>query len=106
MADDKPGTSNFRYEDSAIAETFADGVGQWRFDGHTLRIEFLVDRFDEPKPSQPPTGRKVPVCRLVLSANGAIELLNRSRQLTAALEKKGVVKTTPQEKAKEKAKSN
>jgi hypothetical protein len=98
MTDEKPRQPKFRYEDTpGLSETFADSIGQWLFDGNTLRIEFLVSRLDETKPDVQPTGRRLPVCRLVLSTNGAIELLNRSQQLTAALEKAGLVKKKSEE---------
>ena len=83
-----------------LAETFADAISGWHFDGHTLRMELLVHRMDEPRQDQRPNGRKVPVCRLVLSADGAVQLLNFSRQLAAALEQKGVVKTVSREPVK------
>jgi len=60
--DEKP---KFRYQDVPdLGETFADTVGNWTFDGNTLRIEFLVSRTDPEKPSGAPTGRAVPVRRL------------------------------------------
>jgi hypothetical protein len=93
MADEKSQRSRFRYEDiPALAETFADSIGHWRFDGHTLRIEFTVSRFDESKESEPQSGRRYPVCRLVLSTPAAIDLINRCRQTAAALEKVGLAK--------------
>jgi hypothetical protein len=39
------------------------------------------------------------VCRLVLSTGGAIDLLNRSQQFAAALERAGVIKQRPKEPA-------
>jgi hypothetical protein len=84
----------FRFEDNpALAETFADSIGEWFFDGSTLRIEFTVSRIDPRKDGEAPTGRKHPTCRLVLSSNGAIELMNRCRQFSVALEKAGLVKS-------------
>ena len=55
-------------------------------------------RFDEGKSSAQRTGRKHPACRLLLATGGAIELLRRCRQFTAALEKAGLLK---QQAAKE-----
>jgi hypothetical protein len=93
MADQPTQRPVFRYEDApALGETFADAVGAWHFDGHTLRIDFLVSRLDEPKANAPRGGRRRPVCRLVLSAPGAIELLDQCQRLTAALERAGLVK--------------
>jgi hypothetical protein len=94
MADEKPRQTKFRYEDiPTLAETFADSIGQWTFDGHTLRIEFTVSRFDEGKEPAQGTGRRYPVCRLVLSTPAALDLINRCRQTAAALEKVGLAKS-------------
>jgi hypothetical protein len=93
MADDKSQRPTFRHQDRPdLGETFADTVGNWSFDGNTLRMEFLVSRLDPGKPAEAPTGRTVPVCRLVLTAAGAVELLKTCAQITAALAKAGVGK--------------
>jgi hypothetical protein len=94
MADDKAQRPKLRYEDiPTLTETFADSIGNWTFDGHTLRIEFTVTRFDDGKEAEPRNGRRYPVSRLVLSAPAAIDLINRSRQTAAALEKVGLAKS-------------
>jgi hypothetical protein len=77
-----------------LDETFADHVGRWSFDGNNLRVDFLVTRLDQESPSNEPTGSRSPVCRLVLTTSGAIELLNKCGQVTAALEKGGLIKKT------------
>jgi hypothetical protein len=95
MAEKKPERPKFRYQDAPdLGETFADSVGRWYFDGNTLRVDFLVTRMDEEKSSEGLTGRKLPVCRLVLTATGAIELLYQAQRMAAALEKAGLVKKT------------
>jgi hypothetical protein len=91
MAEDRSQRPTLRYQDVPdLGETFADTVGNWSFDGNTLRMEFLVSRLDPGKPADAPTGRSVPVCRLVLTAAGAVDLLKTCAQLTAALSKAGV----------------
>jgi hypothetical protein len=94
MAEVKATQPKLRYEDRAdLFETFADSVGPWSFDGQTLRFEFTVTRMDPAqKGEQPQGGRRIPVTRVALTVNGAIELLNHCRQLTLALEKAGVLK--------------
>jgi len=88
----KSPTVEFRYQDQPLlTETYADSMGNWHFDGHSLRMEFMVHRIDAVKEGDT-KGRKIPVCRLVLSPNCATDLLNFSRQLTAALAKAGLVK--------------
>jgi hypothetical protein len=94
MSSETVNPPKLQYQDiPELKETFADSIWKWGFDGNTLRIEFTVARMDRPSDgSGRPIGRSLPVCRLVLTANGAIELLNRCRQLTLALEKAGLVK--------------
>jgi hypothetical protein len=76
-------------------ETFADSISSLSFDGQTLRLEFAVTRMDDVKPNTPATGRRYPVCRLVLQPLAAVDLINRMQQAGAALAKAGVVKVTP-----------
>ena len=93
MAEQNSQKTQFRYQDvPELRETFADSIGQWHFDGGTLRVEFLVNRFDDAKAGETRTARKVPVSRLVLSAAGTVELLNECRRIAAALEKVGMLK--------------
>ena len=76
-------------------ETFADSISGLSFDGRTLRLEFAVTRMDDAKPNTPITGRRYPVCRLVLQPLAAVDLINRMQQVGAALAKAGVVKANP-----------
>jgi hypothetical protein len=93
MAEGKSQSASFRYQDAPdLGETFADTVGNWSFDGSTLRMEFLVSRLDPGQPAETPTGRAVPVCRLVLTVAGTVDLLKTCAQITAALAKAGVGK--------------
>ena len=69
---------NIRYVDRPDApETFADSITGLFFDGQTLRIEFAVTRVDEVKANAPVSGRRYPVCRVVLPPSAAVELINR-----------------------------
>ena len=91
----RPGAT-IRYLDRPdCLETFADSITGVTFDGQTLRLEFSVTRMDDVKPNSPVTGRRSPVCRLVLQPLAAVDLINRMQQVGAALAKAGVVKTTP-----------
>lgn len=78
-----------------LGETFADCVTGLLFEGHMLRLEFGVTRLDDVKPNTPITGRRYPVCRLVLPPSAAVELINRMQQVAAALSQAGVVKSNP-----------
>jgi hypothetical protein len=84
-----------------LAETFADSIETIYFDGQTLRMNLCTTRLEEPK--QPPaqtTGKRYPVCRLVLSINGALELINQTQRVAAMLTQAGVLKHEPAQAAK------
>jgi hypothetical protein len=76
-----------------IAETFADSMALSFFDGNTLRLEFTATRIEEMKPSNQPVGARHVVCRLVLTAPCAIDLINHMRRTAAQLEQAGLIKT-------------
>jgi len=78
-----------------LAETFADSIHSFSFDGQTMRVEFCTTRFDEPKPPAPPTAKQYPVSRLVLPPATAIDLFNKLQQLMSALEKSGALRREP-----------
>jgi hypothetical protein len=93
MMANEPQRPQFRYQDRPeLDETFADSIGGWSFDGSTLRIEFLVSRLDAIKSGEAATGRAVPVCRLVLTAAGAVELIKSCGHITTALTQAGVLR--------------
>lgn len=77
----------YRYEDRPdLLETFADNVQRMTFDGRTLRIEFCVNRPGETQ------GRSIPICRLVLDLDGAVDLFNKINSLQTVLEQQGVIR--------------
>ena len=86
-----------RYEDRPeLMEVFADNVQRMNFDGRTLRIEFCVKRADDHDPkAKKQTGRAVPVSRLVLDLDGAVDLFNKLNTLQAAMRSIGVIKSEP-----------
>lgn len=89
--------ADLRYEDRVeVTETFADNVQRMSFDGRTLRVEFCVARMDETDPkAKRKTGRAVPVVRLVLDLDGAVDLFNKVNSLQAAMQQIGVIKSEP-----------
>jgi hypothetical protein len=94
----KPPTTTLTYEDRpALQETFADNVQKMTFDGRTLRIEFCVARKDDPPAGHQVarSGKSVPVVRLILDLDGAVDLFNKINNLQAALENAGVIRKTP-----------
>jgi hypothetical protein len=75
-----------------LLETFADNVQRMTFDGRTLRIEFCVARREDPGADKPRGGKSVPVVRLILDLDGAVDLFNKINSLQAALENAGVIR--------------
>jgi len=82
-------------DNPAIVETFADSINAFSFDGQTMRIEFCTTRLDEPKPQNPQTATRHPICRLVLTPTAALDLFNKLQKLVTALEQSGVLKREP-----------
>ena len=77
-------------------ETFADSISGLFFDGQTLHVEFAVTRLQAPGPAgEPTTGRRYPVCRMVLPPAAAIDLINKMQQIGSALTRAGVAKIAP-----------
>ncbi|MGO9379944.1 MAG: hypothetical protein ACLPN1_03850 [Dissulfurispiraceae bacterium] len=90
---------NISYVDlPELSETFADSIQLILFDGQSARIEFCVTRMDEPKPPKPPTARKYPVCRLVLTPEAALQLFNQLQTIVTGMQKQGLIKRIEPEK--------
>jgi hypothetical protein len=73
-----------------LAETFADSVHNMVWDGQTLRLEFCVTRYPE-APTGDAEAKRIPVCRLVLTAPGVAALFNRLQKTVAALAEAGII---------------
>ena len=83
------------YEDRPdLLETFVDNIHQMTFDGRTLRVEFCITRLDAPPAKGPRTGKSIPISRMVLDLDGAVDLFNKVNNLQAALENRGVIRKT------------
>ena len=74
-----------------VRETFADQLCLAMFDGN-LRMEFAVARINELKPAAQPTGERHIVCRLVLSTECAIDLINQMQNFAIQFAKAGLIK--------------
>ena len=82
-----------------LAETFADSIGGINFDGQTLRIEFCVTRLDPVSPQKPPSGKRYPSCRMVLSTAAAATLAQRLHELMLQLQRQGILAALSSEAA-------
>lgn len=74
-----------------IVETFVDSMERMFLDGNTLRMEFTVRRWDDPKTGQttPPTSKAYTAARIVMPLAGALEMFNKLNQLQTMLEQSG-----------------
>ena len=75
-----------------ITETFADALARLTCDGAILRMEFIVNRMDDPNPPAPPTGKALTVCRIVMPLPGMIDMINKLQALITQLQASGVIR--------------
>jgi len=54
-----------------------------------------ASRPDATPPNAPKTGRRYPVCRMVLPPAAAVDLINKMQQVGSALAQAGVLKVNP-----------
>jgi hypothetical protein len=76
-----------------ISETFADSLARaWCDASHNVRMEFVVNRLDDPKPGAPPTGKSLTAFRLVIPGPGLLDLHAKLGALIGMLQQQGVLK--------------
>ena len=96
MSQEQPARPRTKYVDRPeVSEIFVDGYEMMFFDGTSLRLEFTIARYDQPKPPKTRTGQRHTACRLVLTPDAAVALYNSLSKLVAALEERGAVKREP-----------
>ena len=79
-----------------VSETFVNSLGNWIFSDGVANIELCVTRLNKPEPPNPPSGKKYPVCRLVLTPQLVIELFQSLNSILGAMKDKGLIKQIPQ----------
>ena len=91
--------NQIQYIDRAdVTETFANSMGKCFFSEGVANIELCVTRLDKPDPQKPPTGRKYPSCRLVLTPQAVIQLFHGLNAVMLAMEQEGIIKPKPVQK--------
>jgi hypothetical protein len=75
-----------------VAETFVDTLRRAGFDGINVRIEFTVNRLDEPQPPAVPTGRTLTACRLIIPLPGFLAMVQQLETLVNTLRAQGVLR--------------
>jgi hypothetical protein len=79
-----------------VSETFAHSLRRINFDGANFQMEFVVNRYDDPRPPAAPTGSSVITCRLVMPLPGAFALLNALAAAAQGLADQGIIQQPPQ----------
>lgn len=75
-----------------VVETYADSLGMCTFEDGVFRLELTANRYDEPKPPAPPTGRRYPVVRVAMPVPAVVRLFNHLNQMMNLLQQRGIVK--------------
>jgi hypothetical protein len=74
-----------------ISETFADSCARMTVEGFNGKLEFVVNRMNDPQPPAPPAGRALTALRLVLPLPGILDLHAKLTQLIGALQAQGAI---------------
>jgi len=78
-------------ERTDIHETFVDALGLTTFDGHSMRVELCILRYDQPNPPKPMTARKYTAARLALTPEVTVELFNQLQGMINVMKQQGMV---------------
>ena len=79
-----------------ISETFADSLARISFDALHVRMEFVVNRLDDPTPPAAPTGKSYTACRLVLPLPAALDLHAKLGGMINMLQQQNVIRQITQ----------
>jgi hypothetical protein len=74
-----------------ISETFADSCYRISVEGPNVKMEFVVNRMDEPQPPAPISGTAVTASRIVITLPGMMDLHAKLSQTLATLQAQGVL---------------
>jgi hypothetical protein len=75
-----------------ISEAFVDSLYRWTFDNMLVRLEFTVNRMDDPNPPAAPTGKAFTACRVVIPLPGMIDMLGKLQAIVIQLQAAGVLR--------------
>ena len=87
----EPVTEPIYLDRPEVQETYVDQVRLTHFDGHSVRLEFTVNRPQLAGPNRAEV-RTYPAARLVLAPQVAINLKEQLEQLLTLLEQQGVLR--------------
>jgi len=75
-----------------ISELFADVLARVSCEGNTARLEFVVNRMDDPRAGKPLTGKAVTAARIIIPLPGLIDMIKKLQKIMGQLENSGVVR--------------
>jgi len=78
-----------------VSETFVDSLEKCLFDGSVVRLEFVVNRVDQPQPPQQPAAKKLTAARIVTTVPGLLSLAGHVNSMIAGLQQKGILQKAP-----------
>jgi hypothetical protein len=89
-----------------ISETYVDSCARMTIEGFNGKLEFVVNRMDDPIPQAPPSGKAITAIRLVLPIPGIIDLHARLSQIIGVLQAQGALRQIPMVPGSESGKPN
>jgi hypothetical protein len=78
-----------------ISETFADSMWRINVEGGVAKLEFVVNRLDDPQPSTPLTGKVITAARIVVPLPSLLEMMAKLQGIIGQLQAAGVLRPIP-----------
>jgi hypothetical protein len=76
-----------------VSETFADSMWRVNVENMIAKLEFVVNRLDDPTPAAPLTGRAVTACRIVMPLPAMIDMLGKLQGVMSQLQTAGIIQS-------------
>lgn len=74
-----------------ISETYVDALWRVYFDGAAIRVDFVVNRLDDPKAEAPRSGKAFTASRIVVPLLGMADMLNKLQDFMGQLQAQGTI---------------
>jgi hypothetical protein len=75
-----------------ISETYVDALWRVYFDGNAIRMDFVVNRLDNPQAQAPQSGKAFTASRIVVPLLGMADMLNKLQDIMGRLQAQGTVR--------------
>ncbi len=75
-----------------ILETYVDSLWRVYFDGQTIRMDFVINRMDDPQPQIPPSDKALTASRIVIPVIGMADMLSKLQNVVAQLQAQGTLR--------------